>query len=67
MAKASRDTRRSLRTMPVWGCEYCGESPSVRIRPARGKPFLVCATHQERGIAESGPGQIDEWPREWQN
>jgi hypothetical protein len=59
MAKASRKTRQTLRTMEFPSCDYCGGLPSARIRPARGASFLVCAEHEERGLTDSGQGKIE--------
>lgn len=58
MAKSSRNTRQSLRTMPVRACDYCGEPPTARVRPARGDSFLVCEQHKAQAIAEFGQGAV---------
>ena len=49
---------RSTKTPRVRICAYCDEIATAQIRPEHDASFYVCADHEERGIIESGDGDI---------
>jgi hypothetical protein len=51
-------TSKPSRAPRVRLCAYCDEPAVSRISPEQGRSFVVCEGHEERGIVDSGSGDI---------